>query len=133
MHSCPTSAKRMVHIMYLRPKIRYIQQQQKIDKVPYQVYGQIYGLRRGFPLALIYTPINEGGCGETKLSDEVNAMKWKILHSNMHLGGISATVSNNLIHRAMERRRNKIKPRGYVDSMVHRSRVTSTILIEEIR
>ncbi len=112
--------------MCLRPKIRYIaslvswslQQHQKIDKVPYQAYGRIYGLRRGFPLALIYTPINERGCGETKLSDEVNAMTLKILHSNMHLEGISATVSNNLIHRAMEQRRNKIKPREYVDSLI---------------
>lgn len=87
--TAPSSAKKMVHTLCLRPKIRYIaalspwtlQQYKKIDQVPYQLFCQIYGLRRGFPLALIYTPITMGGCGATKLSDEANSMKWKILHS----------------------------------------------------
>ena len=113
-------------MMCLRPRIRYIaslapwtlQQHQNIDKVPYQALCQIYGLRRGFPLALLYAPINVGGCGEIKFSDEVNSMKWKILHSNMHLGGISASVSNTLIQRAIARRQSNIKPRGYVDSLL---------------
>jgi hypothetical protein len=81
--NAPSSAKKMVHTLCLRPKIRYIaalspwtlQQYQKVDQVPYQLFCQIYGLRRGFPLALIYTPIAMRGCGDTKLSDEADSMK----------------------------------------------------------
>ena len=124
--TAPSSAKKMVHTLCLRPKIRYIaalspwtlQQYKKIDQVPYQLFCQIYGLRRGFPLALIYTPITLGGCGDTKLSDEANSMKWKILHSCIHLGGLSKQISNELIERAVHRRRESQKSRGYADSMI---------------
>ncbi len=34
-----------------------------------------------------------GGCGDTKLSDEANSMKWKILHSCIHLGGFPKQIS----------------------------------------
>ncbi len=95
--TAPTAAKRMVHTLCLRPRIRYVaalspwtlNQYYKVDRVPYQLYCQIYGLRQGFPLALIYTTVLMGGFGEIKLSDEANAMKWKILLSSIHLGGIS--------------------------------------------
>lgn len=87
LRSAPMTAKRMVHTMCLKPRIRYVaalapwtlKHYCQIDKIPYMLYSQMYGLRQGFPLALIYTPINMGGCGEVKLSDEANAMKWKIL------------------------------------------------------
>jgi hypothetical protein len=59
-----------------------------------------------------------GGCGDTKLNDEENSMKWKILHSCIHLGGLSQQVSNQLIQRALDRRNNGQQSRGYADSLI---------------
>jgi hypothetical protein len=59
-----------------------------------------------------------GGCGEAKLSDEANAMKWKILQNGIHLGGLSKDVSNMLIQRGLDRRSSNEKARGYVDSLL---------------
>jgi hypothetical protein len=52
-----------------------------------------------------------------KLSDEANAMKWKILHSCIHLGGLSKEIGNTLIERALNRRNGNQMSRGYADSM----------------
>ncbi len=124
--TAPMAAKRMVHTLCLKPRIRYVaalspwtfNQYYKIDKVPYQLYCQIFGLRQGFPLALTYTTIIMGGCGEKKISDEANAMKWKILLSSIYLGGIAKDVSNMRITRGMDRKSNNEKLRGYVDSLL---------------
>jgi hypothetical protein len=60
-----------------------------------------------------------GGCGENKLSDEANSMKWKIIQSNIHLGGLAKETGEALIQRqGLEKRSNKEKPRGYVDSLL---------------
>lgn len=124
--TAPSSAKKMVHTLCLRPKIRYIaalapwtlQQYHRIDQIPYQLFCQIFGLRIGFPLALIYTLVSLGGCGDTKLSDEANSMNWKILHSCIHLGGLSQITSSALLQRALDRRNKNEKSRGYADSMI---------------
>jgi hypothetical protein len=124
--TAPSSAKKMVHTLCIRPKIRYIaalspwtlQQYKKIDQIPYQLFCQVYGLRRGFPLALVYTPIAMGGCGDIKPSDEANSMKWKILHSCIHLGGLSKDTSDTLLSRALTRRNEGSKARGYADSLI---------------
>ncbi len=59
-----------------------------------------------------------GGCGDIKLSDETNSMKWKILHSCIHLGGLSQQISNQLIQRALDRRNDGQPARGYADSLI---------------
>ncbi len=79
----------------------------------------MHGLRHGFSLALIYISIIMGGCcGEVKLRYEANAMKWKILQSCIHLGGLSEDVSNSLIKKGLDKRTNKEQPRGSVDILL---------------
>lgn len=75
----------------------------------------MHGLRHGFSLALIYISII---MGEVKLRYEANAMKWKILQSCIHLGGLSQDVSNLLIKKGLDKRTNKEQPRGSVDILL---------------
>jgi hypothetical protein len=82
------------------------------------LYCEVYRLRESFPLVLIYTPIIMGGCREVKLSNEADAMKWKILQSSIHLGGLSKNTSNMLIQRGLDQRLEQEQPRGYVDSLL---------------
>jgi hypothetical protein len=65
LRHAPPSVKKMVLTLCILPCIRYpaglapwtLQQYRDLDKIPYQLHKQIYGLRLTFPQALIYTPV----------------------------------------------------------------------------
>jgi hypothetical protein len=57
-----------------------------LDKIPAPLFRQIYGLRRSFPVDLIYAPNDVGGSGESRLSDIAQLQKWHYLNSITHLG-----------------------------------------------
>jgi hypothetical protein len=69
LRHAPPSVKKMVFTICILPCIRYpaglapwtLQQYRDLDKIPYQLHKQIYGLRLTFPQALIYTPVALGG------------------------------------------------------------------------
>jgi hypothetical protein len=85
LRHAPPSVKKMVFNLCILPCIRYpaglapwtLQQYRDLDKIPYQLHKQIYGLRLTFPQALIYTPVALGGCGEKPISDSIQLSKWK--------------------------------------------------------
>jgi hypothetical protein len=107
LRHAPSLVKRMVFNLCILPCIRYpagvapktLQQYRDLEKIPYQLLKQIYGLRLTFPQALIYTPTALGAYGEKSISDSIQQTKWKYLNSAIHLGGLAKTTTDSLIAR----------------------------------
>ncbi len=107
LRHAPPQVKKMVFNLCILPCIRYpaglapwnLQQYRNLDKIPYQLLKQIYGLRLTFPLALIYTPDALGGCEAKSISDSIQLTKWKYLHSAIHLGDLAKATTNALLTR----------------------------------
>lgn len=116
----------MVFILCILPCIRYpaglapwtLQQYQDLDKIPYQLLKQIYGLRYTFLQALIYTPVALGGCEEKSISDSIQLTKWKYFHSAIHLGGLAKSTANALIARGSTTPRRFSTLTCYTDSLL---------------
>lgn len=104
----PPAAKKLVYSLCLKSQIRYPaglapwtpHQYEDLDRAPTELFRHIYGLRRTYPTDLIYSPIQLGGCGESRLSDTAQLQKWQYLHSTSHLGSCSADVVTELLQRA---------------------------------
>jgi hypothetical protein len=120
----PPAAKKLVYTLCIKSQVRYpaglapwtTSQYQALDKVPAELFRQIYGLRRTFPSALIYAPENVGGCGEARISDAAQLQKWKYLHTVAHLGSKSADVVSDLLLRAQQA--TPMDPTVYCTSLV---------------
>jgi hypothetical protein len=103
------AAKRVVYTLCIKSQVRYpaglapwtLQQYLDLDRAPTALLRHIYGLRRSFPTDLIYSPVNLGGCGETRISDAAQLQKWKYLHSTSHLGRAPTEVVTELLDRAI--------------------------------
>ncbi len=102
----PPAAKRLVYSLCLKSQIRYpaglapwtSAQYQELDRIPAELFRNIYGLRRTFPSSLIYAPEAIGGCGESRISDAAQLQKWQYLHSVAHLGRQSADTVSALLN-----------------------------------
>jgi hypothetical protein len=120
----PLAAKRMIYNLCLKSQIRYpaglapwtTQQYIELDKIPTALLRQVYGLRRCFPIDLIYVPEEVGGCGETRISDTAQLHKWQYLYSLAHLGSTSSSASTALIRRALAA--GPTDPSSYCTSLV---------------
>jgi hypothetical protein len=126
LRHAPPPVKHMVYTLCILPCIRYpaglapwtLQQYRDLDKIPYQLFKQIYGLRLTFPLSLIYTPIALGGCGAKSISDSIQLTKWKYLHSSIHLGGLAQATADALITRGSTTPRQQTTHTCYTDSLL---------------
>jgi hypothetical protein len=104
----PADAKKLVYTLCIKPQIRYpaglapwtMIQYRELDNAATTLLRHIYGLRRTFPVDLIYAPIDSGGCGESRISDAAQIQKWSYLQSVAHNGPASARVVSELIDRA---------------------------------
>jgi hypothetical protein len=126
LRHAPPNIKRLIFILCILPCIRYpaglapwtLQQYRDLDKIPYQLLKQIYGLRHTFPQALIYTPVALGGCGGKSISDSIQLTKWKYLHSSIHLGGLAKSTANDLLLRGSTTPRSSSRHTCYTDSLL---------------
>jgi hypothetical protein len=108
----------------IKAQIRYpaglapwtLPQYKLLDGKPTSLLRQIYGLRRTFPTALIYTPTSLGGCGEERISDTAQLQKWTYLQLVAHLGDSSSQVVEDLICRAQ--RNTILSPSRYCSSLL---------------
>ncbi len=126
LRHAPPPVKKMVFTLCILPCIRYpaglapwtLQQYRNLDKIPYQLLKQVYGLRLTFPQALIYAPTALGGCGAKSISDSIQLTKWKYLHSAIHLGGLAKATANALLTRGSITPRQSSNLTCYTDSLL---------------